>query len=332
MIDSSSIELVVTSPPYPMVAMWDEVFAGMDAQVATAIEQGDGNLAFERMHRILDAAWDELARVVVDGGIVCINIGDATRTVADEFRLYPNHARIISALHDRGFVSLPGILWHKPTNAATKFMGSGMLPSNAYPTLEHEHLLVFRRGKKTRPFPAGDSSRYASAFFWEERNSWFSDIWSDVIGTDQSLPTVEGRERSAAFPLEIPYRLINMFSIYGDTVLDPFSGTGTTQLAAMLAARNSVGVDSDPTLIASLEERLAGLSERSRERVEERLELHREFVEKHHQSGGEMGYRATHYDFPVMTAQEQDIRFYVVDDVAVNEDSIQADHLPFDEL
>ena len=136
----------------------------------------------------LTRVWREVHRVLADGGIACINIGDATRTLGDRFALYPNHARILVRLVELGFVPLPVILWRKQTNAPNKFMGSGMLPPGAYVTLEHEYILIVRKGGK-RGFLSeeGKGLRRESAFFWEERNRWFSDVWSDLKGTVQGL-------------------------------------------------------------------------------------------------------------------------------------------------
>ena len=242
-VATDEVELVVTSPPYPMIEMWDGLFDELNPEIGAALDAGDGRTAFDLMHAELEAVWSELRRVLVDGGILCINVGDATRTVADSFRVYPNHARVTESLEALGFEPLPDILWRKPTNSAAKFMGSGMLPPNAYATLEHEYILIFRNGTTARTFPPGSERRYESAYFWEERNEWFSDVWTDIRGTLQSLDNGELRDRSAAYPFEVPYRLINMYSVYGDTVLDPFWGTGTTSLAAMIAGRNSIGYE-----------------------------------------------------------------------------------------
>lgn len=87
-----------------------------------------------------------------------------------------------------------------------------------------------------------------SAYFWEERNRWFSDIWVDLKGVKQSLSNSKLRDRSAAYPFELAYRLISMFSIKEDSVLDPFLGTDTTTLAAISSQRNSIGVELDSTL------------------------------------------------------------------------------------
>lgn len=144
----SSLDLVVTSPPYPMIAMWDELFCRSSRAVRNALAAEDGERAFELMHRRLDAVWDECYRTLREGGIICINIGDATRTLGDQFGLYPNHARILQHLRKCGFTALPDILWRKPTNAPNKFMGSGVLPVGAYVTLEHEYILIARKGAR----------------------------------------------------------------------------------------------------------------------------------------------------------------------------------------
>ena len=307
-----SVELVVTSPPYPMVEMWDGSFAAQDARIGDALSAGEGDRAFDLMHDLLDGAWAEVARVLAPGGIAVVNVGDATRTVDGTFEQYPNHVEITRRLRARGLSALPDILWRKPTNSAAKFMGSGMLPPNAYPTLEHEHLLVFRNGD-TRSFPPGDDARYGSAYFWEERNEWFSDLW-EITGTRQDLPG-EVRERSGAFPLDLPLRLVLMFSVYGDTVLDPFWGTGTSSIAAMAAGRDSAGVEREPDLVSAFDERVGDAPRLSRQVSTERLEAHREFVSERRSAGKEPGYEAEHYDFPVVTRQERSIRLRVVQSV-----------------
>ena len=309
-LPDESVELVVTSPPYPMIEMWDGTFAELDSAVADRLDDGEGQAAFELMHEALDPVWEELARVLVPGGIACINVGDATRKVDEEFRLYPNHAEILNRLTDRGLSPLPDLLWRKPANSAAKFMGSGMVPPNAYLTLEHEYVLVVRKGDG-RTFPPGAQRRYESAYFWEERNEWFSDLWTDVRGVDQTLDAAT-RERSGAFPFELPYRLICMFSVYGDTVLDPFWGTGTTSLAAMVAGRNSVGYELDPELVTAFGDRIERVPGLSEDVLGGRLEAHREFVTE---NPGKAGYEAEHYDFSVVTKQEREIRFYAVEEV-----------------
>ena len=172
MLQDNSIDLVVTSPPYPMIKMWDDPFSMMSGNIENALLAKDGNLAFELMHQELDKVWEELFRVTKDGGFVCINIGDATRTINERFQLYSNHSRIINACVKIGFVSLPVILWRKQTNAPNKFMGSGMLPAGAYVTLEHEYILIFRKNSK-RQFrdEVAKTERMKSSFFWGREKS-----------------------------------------------------------------------------------------------------------------------------------------------------------------
>jgi DNA modification methylase len=317
-LPEESVDLVVTSPPYPMVEMWDDTFGELAPEAETALAAGDGEAAFEAMHGVLDAVWDELARVLRPGGIACVNVGDATRTL-ERFRVYPNHSRVGDALRERGLELLPEVLWRKPANSAAKFMGSGMVPPNAYVTLEHEYVLVARNGDR-RSFEPGSERRYESAYFWEERNRWFSDTWevrgrrqdregSDPAGDGTDLPAAT-RERAGAFPFEIPYRLVNMYSVYGDTVLDPFWGTGTTTLAAMVAGRNSVGYERDGSFLDAFADRVAGVPARSRAVLDERLAAHREFAAER-----DLGYEAVNYEFPVRTKQERDVQFYEVTDV-----------------
>lgn len=324
-----SCELVVTSPPYPMIEMWDPTFTAIDPTIDDALASGDGQRAFDAMHAILDAVWNELASVVVPGGIVCINVGDATRSLHESFRAYHNHARIIDGMEAAGFETLPDILWRKPANSAAKFMGSGMVPPNAYVTLEHEYILIFRKGSARRTFPPKDSARYEAAYFWEERNTWFSDLWTDVRGIDQELVGDESRERTGAYPLEIPYRLLSMFSIYGDTVLDPFAGTGTTTLAAMMTGRNSISIEIDRDLENTIRQRLADAPRLANRWNRERLDDHQEFVEAQQETGTSFDYTATCYDVPVRTAQEEQIQFYAIDDMTETPDGYQLTHHPF---
>ena len=328
-LEDGSVELVVTSPPYPMIEMWDGTFARLNPDVEAHLAEGDAWSAFECMHAELDAVWDEVARVLAPGGVACVNVGDATRKVDGEFACFPNHARILSALTERGLTPLPGILWRKPTNAATKFMGSGMLPPNAYVTQEHEHVLVVRNGEP-RSFEPGADDRYEAAYFWEERNEWFSDVWTDVAGERQAIDGDGPRERAGAFPFEVPFRLINMYSTYGDTVCDPFWGTGTTSMAAMAAARDSVGFEIEGELVEDFDERVREVPALSRSVQEGRLRAHRAFVEERRASGEEPSYEAERYGFPVVTRQERRIALYAVEEVEVFDKRYLATHASVD--
>src|SRR5207249_1644407 len=101
----NSVHLVVTSPPYPMVSIWDDFFRDESAQ------------SYDQMHDCLNKTWKEVKRVLVPGGIACVNIGDATRTKDGVFHLYPNHSRVIESFKQLGLVTLPYVLWQNPTTA-----------------------------------------------------------------------------------------------------------------------------------------------------------------------------------------------------------------------
>ena len=307
-IPAESIDLIVTSPPYPMIEMWDAILAEQDPAISEAFKKNNAADAFELMHKVLDPVWSESYRVLKKGGIACINIGDATRTINHNFTLYQNHTRIMTRLLALGFQSLPAILWRKQTNAPNKFMGSGMLPPGAYVTLEHEYILIVRKGgKKEFNTEQEKQIRRESAFFWEERNTWFSDVWMDLKGASQNIFDDAARKRSGAYPFELAYRLVNMFSIKGDIVFDPFLGIGTTMYAAMAAGRNSVGTEIDEDLKRLMISRIDTIVPYANERIRNRIESHLEFVEDYFKTKGGFKYLNTHYKFPVITRQETDL-------------------------
>ena len=322
-IPSESVDLVVTSPPYPMISMWDEMFSNQNPGIQDALACGDGKQAYELMHAILDSVWREVFRVLKDGRFACINIGDATRKIGDDFCLYPNHARILNYLLDIGFSALPDILWRKRTNAPNKFMGSGMLPAGAYVTLEHEYILIVRKGSK-REFKteAEKENRRESALFWEERNVWYSDVWTDIKGTGQKLPNAMSRLRSAAFPFDLAYRLINMYSVKGDVILDPFLGTGTATAAAMTSGRNSIGVEIDESFQHAIRPVTHRIVDFSNDYLCNRLIRHYEFVKDRVQDSKPLKYTNKYYDCPVVTSQEQFILLNGLKEVHTRGDNI----------
>ena len=162
-----SVQLMVTSPPYPMIQMWDSIFIDEDPRIGALWrkleEDGEDEAIaqiYDAMHIYLAPVWQETYRVLVDGGIACINIGDATRTINGKFKLFPNHARILEICEKIGFTTLPYILWKKPTTKPKykgkgAFLGSGFLPPNAYVTIDCEFILLFRKGN-LRKFPPKD--------------------------------------------------------------------------------------------------------------------------------------------------------------------------------
>lgn len=305
-VKDESINLMITSPPYPMIQMWDKMFSEQNIKITKALIVEDGETAFEEMHKELDKVWKEAYRVLKDGGWACINVGDATRKMGDSFKIYPNHVRILSYCMELGFDVLPEIIWRKQSNKPNKFMGSGTLPAGAYVSHEHEYILLLRKGKK-REFKTDEEKliRQKSAFFWEERNKWFSDIWEDVKGDKQKLVDEKIRDRSASYPFELAYRLISMFSIQGDIVLDPYFGTGTTMLGAMASGRNSIGIEIDSNFEDTIKEKANNIVEIANEYNQKREQAHKEFVKKREEEKGKLKYE--NHQFPVMSRQEINI-------------------------
>ncbi|MGQ2814449.1 DNA-methyltransferase [Leptospira interrogans] len=328
-LDSESVDLVLTSPPYPMIEMWDELFFGFSREIQKNFLI-DPNLSYEQMHFELDKVWKESFRVLKNGGFLVINIGDATRNTAFGFRIYMNHARILQGCNSTGFQSLPGILWKKQTNSPTKFMGSGTLPAGAYVTLEHEHILIFRKNNRRKFSTKSERlSRMESAFFWEERNFWFTDVW-DFKGKKQGLSSLlAGRERSAAYPLELANRIILMYSLKGDIVLDPFLGTGTTTLAAIGNCRNSIGFDLEPGLLKVQLENLHSIKDKLNRIIEKRKNDHDVFVQNRQNEGKSFLHFNQNLQTPVVTKQEKFLNLERITKLFRNSgNEIEAEYFP----
>lgn len=218
-LEDASVQLVVTSPPYPMILKWDKIFGSVD---------------FDKQHELLNKVWAEVYRILIPGGIFCLNIGDATRTIDKNFCCYPNYAKTMTNCVDVGFNPLIPIFWKKISNRPNSFMGSGFLPPNAYVSQDCEYIAIFRKGA-LRKFKPKDQNRLNSILTKGERDLWFRQIWE--------IPGVKGARKTSVFPREIPYRLIRMFSVIGDTVVDPFCGVGTTLKVAMNLNRKAVGYE-----------------------------------------------------------------------------------------
>ncbi|MDZ4133288.1 MAG: DNA methyltransferase, partial [Dethiobacteria bacterium] len=243
------------------------------------------------------------------------------------FQLYANHSRIQQKCFELGFNNLPMILWRKQTNAPNKFMGSGMLPGGAYVTLEHEYILILRKGGKREFLSAAEKARrLRSSYFWEERNTWFSNLW-DFKGARQDLKNSGLRGRSAAYPLELPFRLINMYSLIGDTVFDPFLGMATTTLAALAAGRHSIGCEIDTRFADTVSRRIEAEGPGLASLNTERINSHKEFVERYSIDKGELKHFNRFFDFPVMTGQERELRLTFLKSVEkVNSNHYRADY------
>lgn len=312
LLEPESVNLILTSPPYPMIEMWDDVFASMDSKIRKFIPK-DPSIAFDLMHRQLSPVWEKAFEVLQPGGHLVINIGDATRTIAKNFQLFSNHSRILQDCIRIGFQNLPNIIWRKQTNAPNKFMGSGMLPPGAYVTLEHEYILILRKGEK-RAFKTQQEkkNRSESAYFWEERNTWFSDIW-DFKGARQVMKKEKIRERSGAFPFELAYRIINMFSVKGDMILDPFGGTGTTAVAAIASERNSIHIEIDTDLNHHAFELAAAANKSVNDYIHSRMLKHLQFVSQRKADKKEIKHYNKSMNTPVITSQEKEMKIYSVE-------------------
>ena len=306
-----------------MIKMWDRIYSPQHEHIQQALESGEGKDAFEQMHCLLDAVWKEVDRVLVPGGICCINIGDATRSFDGQFALYPNHQRVQQTFLARDYHCLPSTIWRKVTNAPNKFMGSGMMPPSAYVTLEHEWILFFRKnGRRAFETESEKSNRLASAYFWEERNVWFNDLWQLQGATQNIRLSSTRRSRSGAFPFELPYRLINMYSVKGDTVLDPFLGTGTTMFAAIASERNSIGVEVDESLQRVVQSQISTEKVLALNRfTNQRLEQHEQFVKDFNKP---LKHLNANHNFEVVTRQETQLRLRFIESLQTHDAEITA--------
>ena len=229
-IEDESIHLVVTSPPYPMIEKWDTLFENLGAFRQGRAPWGQ----FNNQHNVLYQVWCEVTRVLVEGGIACINIGDATRSFNKHFYCFPNFAKLTIQMQILDFTPLVPIIWKKISNRPNAFLGSGMLPPNGYIAQDCEYIGIYRKGNK-RVFKPHDLQRYASEFTKEERDEWFQQVWQ--------IPGAMGAKATSAYPIEVPKRLIQMFSLIDEIVLDPFAGTGTTSKACEELERKFIGYE-----------------------------------------------------------------------------------------
>ena len=191
----------------------------------------------------LRKVWMHVFRVLVPGGrLVCV-VGDVcvARRRFGRHLVFPLHADICVMCRQIGFDNLNPILWHKIENASyevqngSKFLGKPYEP-NAIIKNDMEFILMQRKpGGYRQP---SDRQRRESMIDKKDFDRWFQQIWN--------IPGASLKNHPAPFPLELATRLIRMFSFIGDTVLDPFSGTGTTMVAALKYKRNSIGVEIDP--------------------------------------------------------------------------------------
>lgn len=244
---NESVHLVMTSPPYFNLKQYGN---GHPDQLGDIQE-------YERFLDELDRVWRECERVLVPGGRICCVVGAvnmARRTGARHYVLpLPSDIQVRS--RRLGLDNLTPIIWLKVGNIkleasnSSRFLGKPNLPNGVVKN-DFETIVMLRKPGGYRK-PTAEMERL-SRIENDDYFKWFSPIWSDVTGAST-------RNHPAPFPVEIAYRLIRMFSFAGDTVLDPFLGSGTTTVAAMRAGRNSIGVEVEPSYLQLAHRRLANL-------------------------------------------------------------------------
>lgn len=246
-IPSNSVHLVVTSPPYFNLKPY-----ASDADGAQLGRIDD----YEWFLLELDKVWRECERVLVPGGRVCCVIGDILipRRADGRHRVLPLPADIQVRSRKVGLDNLTPILWFKIGNRTNEAGGgsSGYYGKPYQPGAiiknDHEHILMLRKpgGYRTTPM----IQKALSMLQRDEMDSWMLPVWSDIRGASlrQGHP--------APFPPEIAERLVRMFSFAGDTVLDPFAGSGSTALAALRAGRNSISIEIEEEYLESATQRV----------------------------------------------------------------------------
>lgn len=231
-LDDSSVHLAVTSPPYWNLKRYNE-----NPDQLGHIQDYEAFL-FE-----LEKVWRHIYRILVPGGrLVCV-VGDVcvARRNFGRHLVFPLHADICVICRRIGFDNLNPIIWHKIANASyevengSKFLGKPYEP-NAIIKNDMEFILMQRKpGGYRQPT---NEQRDASRIEKETFDRWFQQIWNITGASTKNHP--------APYPLELATRLVRMFSFTGDTVLDPFCGSGTTMVAALRSGRNSIGIEIDP--------------------------------------------------------------------------------------
>jgi len=244
-IEDESIHLVVTSPPY-----WTlKKYRDHEGQLG---DVGD----YEKFLCELDKVWEHCYRILVPGGRVICVVGDvclSRRENDGRHTVVPLHASIQEHCRKIGYDNLAPIIWYKIANATFEASGNGggflgkPYEPNAVIKNDIEFILMERKpGGYRKPTV---ETRVLSVISDENHKQWFQSIWSGVTGAST-------RHHPAPYPEELAERLVRMFSFVGDTVLDPFMGTGTTVVAAAKWGRNSIGVEIDPFYFEMAEKRI----------------------------------------------------------------------------
>jgi DNA modification methylase len=239
-IEDQTIDLVVTSPPY-----WQIKDYGITGQI------GYGQTLHQYLVDLF-YTWSECFRVLRPGGRLCLNIGDqfARSAIYGRYKVIPLHAEFISQCEKIGFDFLGSIIWQKkttmnPTGGAV-VMGSYPYPPNGLVEIDYEFILIFKKPGAIKKVLK--EVKEASKLSKEEWKEYFSGHWH--FGGARQL----GHE--AMFPEELPRRLIRMFTFPGDTVLDPFLGSGTTLKVALELGRNGVGYEINEDFLSLIEEKI----------------------------------------------------------------------------
>ncbi len=240
-IGDSSVHLAVTSPPY-----WQLKDYGSGGQLGY-------NDSYEDYICGLNLVWEECHRVLHPGCRLCVNVGDQFARAAfyGRYKVIPIRTEIIKFCEAIGFDYMGAIIWQKVTTCHTTggavIMGSFPYPRNGIIKLDYEFILIFKKlGNPPKPDPA---VKEAAKLTTEEWNEYFYGHWN--------FPGVRQDKHLAMFPEELPRRLIKMFSFPGETVLDPFLGSGTTTLAARNLDRNSVGLEINPDFEPLIREKIS---------------------------------------------------------------------------
>lgn len=240
LIPAESIHLAITSPPY-----WQLKDYGSENQIGY-------HDSYEKYINNLNLVWKECYRVLHKGCRLCVNIGDqfARSIYYGRYKVIPIREEIIKFCENIGFDYMGAIIWQKVTTSNTTGgglqMGSYPFPRNGILKIDYEFILLFKKlGDAPKPT---SEQKELSKMTSEEWNTYFAGHWN-FNGARQD-------NHIAMFPEELPRRLIKMFSFAGDTVLDPFAGSGTTNLAAKNLGRNSVGYEINPVFIPVMQQKL----------------------------------------------------------------------------
>jgi len=244
-IADQSAHLIITSPPYWTLKEYRQI-----PHQLGFIENYDHFLDE------LDKAWRECARILVPGGRICCAVGDVCipRKKGGRHYVMPLHSDIQVRMRGIGLDCLTPILWYKVANGATEVKGNGTSfygkPYQPGQVIKNdiEHILFFRKGGQYRSVTP--TQKALSMLTKVEMKSWFRPFWTDITGAS----TREGHP--APYPVKLAERLIRMFSFAGDTIVDPFVGTGSTTVAAIRTGRHSIGNEIEPEYLKLARERI----------------------------------------------------------------------------